>query len=453
MNAKAVTFVLFLLLYAAYTPAEMSVDLAGGTEYNLGDPIKVDGKIKRVDGLKGILTLETLCGSHSFSFYSMPIFLKEDVEFIFDVPKLSAFDPMVGKCVVRAEYRSFTGTVIEEKESSQFIVRSDLKIDVVIGNKELEPESIFEAEGTVKRPSGSTVDGENIMIDVFDTEFFVPVREGVFSFKTKIPSFVEAGDEAVLFFMKDSAGNFGDILEEIHIKGVPSHISILAAGDGFLPNEDFSAKITLLDHTKEKIEGKIKVKLIDPSGKVLSDEEVDSAKMFRYSFSKMALPGQYKLKAEFDDVSSSHTLVVKESSSLLPDLKGDILYVKNDGNTVFKGPITVGIKGPGTDITIKRDGSLEPGDRITIDLSKEVAEGDYDIRLPTGEVLEGMRIHDNRPLSKRLNLGIGSITGGVVGTGSTAVPIMIVLFLIILAAIFIFKRGQAKKDHGNGNWR
>jgi len=112
--------------------------------------------------------------------------------------------------------------------------------------------------------------------------------------------------------------------------------------------------------------------------------------------------------------------------------------------------------------------NLEPEQVITIDLSKEVPQGTYDILLPkeivekTSEVesednesvqevveqtnlIENVQIDDNRNLLKKTTAGVSGITGAVVGAAgyvsSRPVLAAAILALIILATVTHYSWG------------
>ena len=85
---------------------------------------------------------------------------------------------------------------------------------------------------------------------------------------------------------------------------------------------------------------------------------------------------------------------------------------------------------------------------MTIDLSKEVPEGNYKVELPE-EIIEDVPIEDNRGFLKKTGQGISKITGSIVGTSDKALmtPFMasIILIAIVLTLIIVANKDKIKR--------
>ena len=109
--------------------------------------------------------------------------------------------------------------------------------------------------------------------------------------------------------------------------------------------------------------------------------------------------------------------------------------------------------------------SIGPGKFLSIDLSKEVPLGVYNILFPSNstpvkdalqEVLDvakgtggnvlasDVMIHDNRPLYKKVGSGFSSLTGNLVGTDGilTKNPFIAPIILFGIVGLLVFKYGR-----------
>ena len=169
------------------------------------------------------------------------------------------------------------------------------------------------------------------------------------------------------------------------------------------------------------------------------------------------------------------------------------VFIENIGNVPFEDELTFILESKQKKYPILKKISVEPGKLLSIDLSKEVPLGIYDIKLPMKEGLEPVRekvgeiiqsaaesaqeslinllpenenllasdveIHDNRPLYKKFTGSLSSLGGTLVGADGLLAknPLLAPAILIAIVLIIVFRYGRkpiirlikGKKDDDN----
>ena len=147
--------------------------------------------------------------------------------------------------------------------------------------------------------------------------------------------------------------------------------------------------------------------------------------------------------------------------------EGSFVHVENVGNIDYNDETTIILENNDGKYLINRQIELKLGEKITIDLSKEVPQGTYDVILPeeavaTGEakksdenksaqetveqqnVIKDVAIDDNRPMLKKTANVVSAITGAVVSTAgyiaSKPALAATILILIVLGTVAYYSK-------------
>ena len=135
----------------------------------------------------------------------------------------------------------------------------------------------------------------------------------------------------------------------------------------------------------------------------------------------------------------------------------NFVHIENAGNIDYDGETTIILEKDNKKYLINKKIDLKPGEKVTIDLSKEVPQGTYDIILPEDaisesntnqsgnapevaeNVIKNVSIDDNRPLLKKTADGMSAVTGAVISTAgyiaSKPALAATILILIILGTV------------------
>ena len=188
------------------------------------------------------------------------------------------------------------------------------------------------------------------------------------------------------------------------------------------------------------------------------------------------MPGNYFLLSAFENIKEQTSFEVEAVRKIRMQQEKNLIYVENIGNVNYKDEVTIILESDDEKYLINKRINLEPGEKLSIDLSKEVPQGTYDIVLPeeavedtvksedTGDdsdqtedstdvagpvnVIQDVQIDDNRNVIKKTAEGMSSITGAVVGAAgyvaSKTTLAAIILVLIILGTVTHYSWGFIK---------
>jgi len=189
---------------------------------------------------------------------------------------------------------------------------------------------------------------------------------------------------------EDSEGGFENSKEKIGIE----------VGNSYIPGEEVVFKIVLYDDDTNKIEGVINYKVFNYYSEVVKEGRATSGEQVIYKLDTDAYQGPWEISANYNNVNAPRTLfTVGELEKVDIKIEGDVLIIKNIGNTIYDQKILVYIGQ--YDQTIDWISGLEIGQTKRIRLT--APDGNYDIR-----VIEGNE-------EKVLEFEGISLTGNVVG--------------------------------------
>ena len=232
-----------------------------------------------------------------------------------------------------------------------------------------------------------------------------------------------------------------------------------------MPGDTLRAKVTLYDPNDKAIDGlRVNVKIFDTDEKLMAERDIESMNYFEFKIEPKQIPGAYTILSSFENIKEQNTFVVGELRKITMNQEGHFVYIENVGNVEYKDEVTIILESENKKYLINKKIKLEPGEKITIDLSKEVQSGVYDITLPeeAGEdKIEGVPIEDNRAVIKKTADGLSVVTGAVVNTAGYIIsrPLLatVILVLIVLGTVayysrdFIINKIKRKKTDGTEN--
>jgi len=215
----------------------------------------------------------------------------------------------------------------------------------------------------------------------------------------------------------------------------------------------------------------IDIKIVGPDEKVIVEKKVQSMSSLVFETQKNQMPGTYVMLSNYKDIEEKNTFTIEEIKKVEMNQEGSLVYVENIGNVDYNDEITIILESDGKKYLVNKKIKLKPLEKISLDLSKEVPQGVYDITLPEETVeelsteedeaekinesaqdvfgpvnlIKNVPIEDNRNVIKKTGDGLTAVTGAVISTAkiiaSKPTLASIILVVIILGTVTYYSRG------------
>ncbi|MEK6950044.1 MAG: hypothetical protein AABX34_07510 [Nanoarchaeota archaeon] len=446
---------------------EMQLSLPEEGYYNLGDKLKPKASIKLDEAHSGFFKVSIICTAYNLQYYTVPLDVESGFRTQVEVPVLSLSGPMLGECVLRADFDSINGETIDSVESESFIVEKSLNVNLS-SSLIAKPGEEMPISGKVIKYNGALLEKGNAEIILGSSQYNVEVVSGNIEYKIKIESNREAGKYPLQIKVNDKYGNYGDYIFDVEVLAIPTKIENQISSNAILPGDKLTAKVTLFDHTNKTLANKsISVKIFNSNSEIIAQKDVQSTEYFEFIADEAQDPGSYYIISSFGDVKGQSNFVVEAVRKVDMKQEKGIVYVKNIGNVDYGEEVTILLENDGKKYAINKKISLKPKEQIVIDLSKEVPEGSYEITLPaldgsdinrnateeslntSQNVFSDVPIEDNRNALKKTADGVSAITGAVVGAAgyvaSRPALATTILVLIIIGVVLHYSWGFLKE--------
>lgn len=170
--------------------------------------------------------------------------------------------------------------------------------------------------------------------------------------------------------------------------------------DSYVPGDEIKFKVVLYDDNNNKIQGQINYELQDYYTELMIGGVTDSGQEIVYKLPENARQGPWKITADYEKINANRLFNVGELEKAEIKLEGDVLIIKNVGNTAYDKKILIYI------------GSVDQTAQVYLEIGQEkrirltAPDGQYDIK-----VIEG---NDENVLEFN---GVG-LTGNVIGLES-----------------------------------
>jgi len=172
----------------------------------------------------------------------------------------------------------------------------------------------------------------------------------------------------------------------------------------------------------------------------------------------------YKIISKIEDINEETGFEVETVKQLSMHYENEAVIVENIGNVDYDDETTIMLESDNKKYLINKKIELKPGETLSIELSKEVPYGFYDIILPQTQeimqqsqeenatepqeeanVIKAVEISDKRPVYKKIGSGLGIVTGSVVRAGGyiASRPLLasVILIVIVLLIVGYYGRG------------
>ena len=342
---------------------------------------------------------------------------------------------------------------LEELHTFSDVLTFDLSnmLDVTLGleNSQLDPGDRLSLTGSAFRSVDSTEIGEmtvKIVMDDFETELVED--NNAFIYDTTLSSSVISNYHDLNVTIEDEYGNKGFETIRFYVTPIPSWMDIGTNGTEFSPGVSVAITASVYDQADLDTFNDVEFKLINPKGKKIVEDILHTNEVFNFDIDEYAMPGEWVIYAEFENLEAESFFVVREIELLDVLLSNQTLVVKNVGNIYYDKNLVVVGDGDGDKRTIDRRTNLNPGEEIVLNLYELFDTGYYTIKVTnTGDEYE-LQIKDPRGVFSRVGGFFSSLTGqaiGKSGTGTSDVPTMIMVILFLAGLIVFSVRVRTNK--------
>ena len=451
---KAAVLASFFLILMPFAFAIISVEVPEKEIYNLGENIVASVSIIESKDYNGFLRVTLGCEGYNLPYYTTLLSLEANFRTQITAP-LPLFESMKGTCSIIADFEDTSGDRISRGKSKTFAVSDELNVSMNNAISALPNENI-ELEGTARKLNGESLQAGDAKISFRNKEYTTKVEFGNFRYTLALDTDLDIGNYPILVKIEDKNKNYGDAIVQLNVLPIATRIENRLESETVKPGNALKARIILYDHKDRAMNGTINVDLLDTEGKRILDKEVESLSYINYEFGRKALPGTYTIVSKMDDLSEETKFEVEALKEITMKYDDQAVIIENTGNVYYDDETTIVLESGDKKYLINKKIELEPGETLSIELSKEVPSGTYDVVLPQAQaieenetaktnVIEDVEISDERSVYKKAASGLGTVTGAVVGAGGyiASRPLLasVILVVIIILIAFYYSKG------------
>ena len=440
--------------------------------YNIGNKIKLSASVLENNDFEGLFKLDLTCSNYKLQYFITPISLEANSRTAVDAPELSVTSSMLGNCTISAILTTTEGSTSEQQDSNYFGATSQLKVLPVYSKITALPGDTIQVSAVVNEAYGNNVLKAPTKITLDNNIYPVDAIDGRLSFGLIIPKNIKSGHHDIQIEPFDSKGNAGSNSIGLEITAVPKYVKIEIASYTLPPGSKTNITSSIYDQADDLINDSIELEMISQNIEKIFKKIVNSNEKLEYEFSQYAKPGAYKLTATYKNLVAQDSIAISSVRDIQIKYENESVFVENTGNVVFIDELTFVLQNEINKYLVTKKVSIDPGKVLSIDLSKEVPQGVYNIFIPLKEELQSIKqtinnteqnlmdlagnnalqkiladnafIHDNRPLYKRLATGLHSLSASLVGSNGaiTGIPWLAPLIVVLILVIVVFRYGK-----------
>jgi hypothetical protein len=419
---------------------EVTKDLDGTfdvdkSQIQLGDTIAFTGTVFQVDGDEVEGTAEVYFETEGIEYLVGFLEINEG-KINHQHTFLSGF---AGEYTANVVVRDSYGNEQEFNGVADFTVIDGLHVFVDTNAEAIFPGEHVNLFGDVTTLTDDPVTTGSIEIGLADEVHSTSLADSQYTYDLWAPTDITSGQHIIRVSARDGHGNTGSGTINLDIKPIGTDIDLKLTNTTFNPGDEFEVEIVLYDQAGDLMADDITFMLYDAQGNKISEKEVYSGEVLKFQLSAFAVPGEWKIKTNHIDTRGGKVgaeaqvkFIVNEISALDYYIEGEVLYVKNVGNTKYVEDFSIAIQGDEEEYVLERSKNLNVNETLAIDLSKEVPTGQYSV-IPTGLVVG--------------EVGQVLVADGKPRTGMNwFYSILAIVFLVGLAYIIYWRVGPENKE-------
>ena len=471
---KKILLFLILILTIPIAFADIVIQTEQNT-YNLGNKIKSSASVVQPNNFDGLFKLTLSCGSYRLQYFLTPVSLEANFRSAVYVPELVATSSMLGNCSITGNLLTNDNLIIEEQDSNNFGITSQLNVLPVKTKVIAFPGDTILISGIINEAFGNNVLKAATKIVLGNNSYAIDAIDGKFNLTLELARNIKSGKHTIEISASDPKNNIGSSAIELEITAVPSYIKTETSSNSLLPGSKISIVSSLYDQADDLINSSLDLELASQKKSKVFTKAVQSGEKIEYEFSQYAEPGLYTLTTSYKNLLDQDLINITTIREVKIKFENETVFIENIGNIPFDDELTFFLESETKKYPILKKIKVDPGKILDIDLSKEVPLGIYDVVLPLKEGLGPIKekinetlqnaiksvqgitslqnesvlasevtIHDNRPIYKKVASGISSISGALVGADGVLAknPIIAPVILVAILGIIVFRYGR-----------
>lgn len=289
-----------------------------------------------------------------------------------------------GRYFVDIHARDAAGNEHIFKEAANFVLIKQLYVTGRVDDEQHLPGDTVTVSGTAKTVLQKPVESATVVLTLADKSYTTKIADGKFEGQFQLPHNIESGRHTLTIAVKDAEGNMGITKLRMLIIAIPSTINIRLNNDNFLPGDIIEITGTLYDQASAVMQEDIVLEIYDQEGTLATTKTASSAEKELFSFPEFAKPGEWTIKASYQDkLEQTETVTVNEQISLGVLLDNTLLKVKNLGNVEFDDEIQIEAIGEDETYIIDKKKTIHKNNTAVIDLASQLPTGLYSINIKT----------------------------------------------------------------------
>ena len=429
MNKTFGAFVLGLFL-VSFVSATVTFSVQPKPVYNFGDKINATIDFVPTPNFEEVVSVYLKCNLGDSEIYREFLSISEETQ-------KNVVAPVTDSLVGISSGNCFLGVYSGNDSlaiSKTFYISNKINLDLTNFGTSFDPGQKINLSGTAMKENGQNLDGSyeaningnSILGDVKDGEFFVPFT---------LPSDFSAGAHSinVSVYEKDSSGkviNFGNKIYFLKINQLPTNVEVILDNDTVFPGNSIGGKVVLHDQNGKSIsnyDAYIAVK--DSSGNIIQKITSKTDEVFNYKVNNSQAPSSFTVSAYAGGLVNSATFEVPEYKKINYEILNDTLVLTNSGNVFYNGTLNVTIGNSVVEVPF----SLKVGESQKYAIS--APDGSYNVLV--GDV--------NRTLSLSGNaVGVQKISSG--NTELSPLVWTVLILLLLIGAYLAFRRERKKRS-------
>ena len=490
---KGVLFLLFILIIP-YIFADITIT-TDQSIYNLGNKIKASASVLQSNNFDGLFKLTISCDNYKLQYFLSPISLEANFRIAINIPEpLPVTSSMLGNCIITGDLATNDNLLIEKKNSNNFGVTNQLIVLPVKSKVTAFPSDKILISGVLNEAFGNNVLKASTRIVLDNYSHTIDAVDGKFNLTIELQKNIKSGKHTIEISASDSKNNFGSYPVELEVTAIPTYIKIGLSSDKLLPGSKIEIIDSLYDQADDLINASLDLELTSASGNKIFRKIVQSNDKIDYEFSQYAEPGDYALASAYKNLITQTSINITTIREVKIKYENETVFIENIGNVPFEDELTFILESELKKYPIIKKIIIEPSKVMSIDLSKEIPLGVYDVKIPIKEGLEPIKekvgetvqniaetaqeslsnllpqesvlaanvtIHDNRPFYKKVTGGLSSIKVTLVGANGLLAknPLVAPIILTLIVLLLVFRYGRkpimrmikGKKDNDKGN--
>ncbi|MBI1935383.1 hypothetical protein HYS31_03000 [Candidatus Woesearchaeota archaeon] len=456
MKRLLLFFVALLVVPAAFSDVSTKT---GQQVYNIGNKISASASVLYDSNFDGLLKLTLSCDSYKLPYFVTPMSLEAGLRTAVDVPDITATALMLGNCIIVSDLTTNDNIVVDSKESDTFTVTNQLTVLPVKAKINTMPGETVLIAGVVNEAFGNNVLNADAKIMLDEVPYNAEVSSGKFNLNLPLPKNIKTGLHKVEITVSDSRINIGYGSIEMLVTAVPSYLKMELSETQVEPGSKVEVTVYLYDQADDLINTSLELELYSPKKENVFKKIAQSGEKILYEFSQYAEPGQYSMESYYYDLAAKSFVNVSTVREIKIKYGNESVVVENIGNIPYDDELTFIVQNEFNKYAVLKKVFLNPGKYLTIDLSKEVPLGIYNvvasfkdgvqIRKSEDEAAQNLlannvTIHDNRPAYKKFVSALQSFSAGVAGSNGLLArnPLLAPLALASVVLIIMFRYGR-----------